>query len=303
MSRKIFTHGFTLIELLIVVAILGLLASVLFPVFAHVRENGRRTVCLSNERQLGMAVMQYSADHDDVYPHRQSPLIAWTANGGSIWTYQVFPYVKSAGVYHCPDDPTQSVSDPAHEDEHYDPDSYGLNSNLAGSRPGEDKIPVSLSAVTAPTRTALLFEVTEDKALLTTYVNPLLACSASGNGGTDVDALSPNGKGSHALGCGLYKPKSVWLVTTAIPYATGDIGGRELEDWDLVNEPRHGGGANYLACDGHAVRLRPEQISGGFSQPTGASSCGQDDTAAGCGGKSTAAGTGNGKYALTFSIH
>ena len=53
-------HGFTLIELLVVIAILGLLAAVLFPVFAHVRENGRRAVCASNLHQLGLAIMAYT---------------------------------------------------------------------------------------------------------------------------------------------------------------------------------------------------------------------------------------------------
>ena len=296
-------HGFTLIELLVVIAILGLLAAVLFPVFAKVRENGRRTACLSNERQIGMAVMQYATDHDDIYPHRQTPLIPNAHNGGAVWTYETFPYVKNTEVYHCPDDPTPESFVMPSVERHYYADSYGLNSNLAGSRPGEEKTQVIVSAVTAPARTALIFEVVGDTTLLTAFVNPLLNCSASGNGGTDVDGRDPESKGNYAVGCEPYASPSGWKVNGVVPYATGDIGGRALEDWDVVNEPRHGGGANYVACDGHAVWLRPEQVSGGFSQPATGSPCGQDDTAAGCGGKATAAGTANSKYALTFSIH
>ncbi len=67
--------------------------------------------------------------------------------------------------------------------------------------------------------------------------------------------------------------------------------------------PRHGEGANYLACDGHVSWLRPEQVSDGQSQPGSGSACGQDDTATGCGGANTAAGTANSHYALTFSVH
>lgn len=63
-SRK---RAFTLIELLVVVAIISLLAAILFPVFASVRSKARQTVCLSNLRQLGMTFLQYSGDNDS-YP-------------------------------------------------------------------------------------------------------------------------------------------------------------------------------------------------------------------------------------------
>ena len=60
--------GFTLIELLIVVAVIGILAALLFPVFARVRENARRASCQSNLKQLGLGVLQYAQDNDDLWP-------------------------------------------------------------------------------------------------------------------------------------------------------------------------------------------------------------------------------------------
>src|SRR5690606_624654 len=62
------TPGFTLIELLVVIAIIAILAAILFPVFARARENARRTSCLSNIKNMGLAFMQYTQDYDERMP-------------------------------------------------------------------------------------------------------------------------------------------------------------------------------------------------------------------------------------------
>ena len=61
MKRK----AFTLIELLVVVAIIGILAAILFPVFARARENARRASCMSNVKQLSLASLMYAQDYDE----------------------------------------------------------------------------------------------------------------------------------------------------------------------------------------------------------------------------------------------
>jgi prepilin-type N-terminal cleavage/methylation domain-containing protein/prepilin-type processing-associated H-X9-DG protein len=60
--------GFTLIELLVVIAIIAILAAILFPVFAQAREQARSTACLSNMKQLGLALKMYAQDYDEEYP-------------------------------------------------------------------------------------------------------------------------------------------------------------------------------------------------------------------------------------------
>jgi prepilin-type N-terminal cleavage/methylation domain-containing protein len=101
--------GFTLIELLVVIAIIAILAAILFPVFAQAREQARKTACLSNLKQIGLACNMYVQDYDETFP------FAWGTTGP--WCYALNPYVKSAGisassnfpdnaasVWHCPTD-------------------------------------------------------------------------------------------------------------------------------------------------------------------------------------------------------
>lgn len=90
-------YGFTLIELLVVIAIISILAAILFPVFARVRENARRTSCLSNLKQMGLAMMQYTQDYDDKF--LRTPTIS---GGFGTWATTLAPYLKSIQILRCP---------------------------------------------------------------------------------------------------------------------------------------------------------------------------------------------------------
>ena len=69
MKKNSISFGFTLIELLIVIAVIAVLAGLIFPVFAAVRSDSKKAVCLSNLRQIGLAIALYAHDYDDQLPY------------------------------------------------------------------------------------------------------------------------------------------------------------------------------------------------------------------------------------------
>ncbi|MGB9877440.1 MAG: DUF1559 domain-containing protein [bacterium] len=97
MKRK----GFTLIELLVVIAIIAILAAILFPVFSRAREKARQAACISNMKQVGLALMMYVQDWDETYPY----LTACPAHSNPVTDLPqglLHPYVKNAAVWDCP---------------------------------------------------------------------------------------------------------------------------------------------------------------------------------------------------------
>ena len=121
-------QGFTLIELLVVIAIIAILAAILFPVFAQAREKARAIACLSNNKQIGNALLMYLQDYDEALPAPdwgapsatsgpERSAFAW-AGGGTVppgpnlpcWCDLFMPYIKSTDVFKCPDDGTGKPS-------------------------------------------------------------------------------------------------------------------------------------------------------------------------------------------------
>ncbi|NPV47073.1 MAG: DUF1559 domain-containing protein [Armatimonadetes bacterium] len=98
-------RGFTLIELLVVIAIIAILAAILFPVFARAREAARKTVCLSNLRQIGLACHMYAQDYDELLPVDDH-----VCNPHYRFINQVMPYMKNSQILYCPSNPKTGVS-------------------------------------------------------------------------------------------------------------------------------------------------------------------------------------------------
>jgi len=121
--------GFTLIELLVVIAIIAILAAILFPVFAKAREKARQASCASNEKQLGLGVIQYIQDNDQKFP------VVWdTSRTPNLnWGQEIFPYVKSLNVYACPSNTTAAAETSA---------GSFMGSGFGGENPSSN-IPVS----------------------------------------------------------------------------------------------------------------------------------------------------------------
>jgi prepilin-type N-terminal cleavage/methylation domain-containing protein/prepilin-type processing-associated H-X9-DG protein len=146
------TNGFTLIELLVVIAIIAILAAILFPVFAQAREKARQTSCLSNMRQLGIALDMYASDYDErlfffghgVDPSRANPAVPLGATAANRWWNQILPYTRNdKDLIVCPSD-SRRLPNPADNK----PRSYVANRAAENLTLAQVEFPASVIVVT-----------------------------------------------------------------------------------------------------------------------------------------------------------
>jgi prepilin-type N-terminal cleavage/methylation domain-containing protein/prepilin-type processing-associated H-X9-DG protein len=247
--------GFTLIELLVVIAIIAILAAILFPVFAKVREKARQMSCLSNEKQWGLAFVQYTNDYDECFPimgnEDHSGIAGPALDYHCFWENACYPYMKSVGngsVTQCPDDSSncnQVGGTKGIDGSNSNPDdkgfSYLANDNLcysfspSGSWDGDTVwIPVTLSEVVSPTQCVVMTEG------ISCWGHPYIA----------------QDMGSFVTGAGNWP----W-VAASYSDDTGIAGG-SVHQSDLTNLPWHSGGSNFTFTDGHSKWVKDVVVNG-----------------------------------------
>ena len=217
-------RGFTLIELLVVIAIIAILAAILFPVFASAREKARQSSCLSNCRQVGTALSLFAEDNDGVMPssgaYSESPI--------GTWVKLLTPYTKNQQIFTCPSF-RQSPYYPTNPGDrpYIDPVRQGqaityITLAYGGSRKSDYRCygPLSVDEMVAPAETFLITD-----------------------GWCNVIAGDPVDKN------GNYPPSG--------SLALNDLAGAKSypytwTDRTMGDSIRHGGGANFIFCDGHA---------------------------------------------------
>jgi prepilin-type processing-associated H-X9-DG protein/prepilin-type N-terminal cleavage/methylation domain-containing protein len=227
--------AFTLIELLVVIAIIAILAAILFPVFAQARANARKASCLSNLKQIGLAVTMYADDYEEaLIPQGLGQGTRWRP-----WMQLAQPYVKNKQVFICPEAPELSAFT---KDDASVQSGYGMNRvhwNGDGTPGGIPPDPPTMDYGSGGGKRGV--------ASMAQIEAPAETIFATDHGGQEVlwqygddkhgfvRALQPNGK----------------------PYPGNQSVDRK-EDFQAAI--RHGGGANYVFCDGHVKWFRPEAV-------------------------------------------
>jgi len=137
-------RAFTLVELLVVIAIIAILAGILFPTFARARENARRIACISNMKQIGIAMTMYAHDNDGHWPsqwlgtvesdneHACAVVDNWANTPVPNWAAAVHPYMRAYPIFTCPSSAGRSPS----SDPNVPNINYALNGYAAGRPDG-----------------------------------------------------------------------------------------------------------------------------------------------------------------------
>jgi len=289
--------AFTLIELLVVIAIIAILAAILFPVFATAREKARQTSCASNEKQLGLAFIQYCEDYDETWP--------FSSTAGVGWAGPIYPYVKSKAVFLCPDD--TFLMPPANVSGGWTQLSYMFNANFdyGFSQFSTTSMTVTMSELGAPSSTDVLYESYTGMCLLSNDSSSTAGFAVT----RSTDHWMADSWGVQAIGDyeNTQVPVSQSYVQSDQAVVNGTLAS-SLATWGPV-PARHNGGANWLAADGHVKYLIATQVGVGVEQPSATfkpesfcpAACGADQMTAAAGTGNMSDGAGH-QYTLTMSL-
>jgi prepilin-type N-terminal cleavage/methylation domain-containing protein/prepilin-type processing-associated H-X9-DG protein len=209
-------RGFTLIELLVVIAIIAILAAILFPVFARAREKAHAAACMSNIKQLGIALIAYNVDYSGTNPQRSQ-------SAGRRPAEILNPYIKNWELWRCNSDPSNGK--PPGDC------SYSLNATLAGL---PWPYPWAPSGSWGSYNTGLSDAQVEDAAHYITLVE-----FDDEGGWFEGNGDAPHQKWAILEALGYYPPEH-WA--TSGPHYLGYSGKSYF---------RHNAGSNYLFYDGH----------------------------------------------------
>ncbi|GIV11519.1 MAG: hypothetical protein KatS3mg020_1010 [Fimbriimonadales bacterium] len=219
-------YGFTLIELLVVIAIIAILAAILFPVFAQAREKARQTQCLSNCRQMGIAVQMYTQDYDETLP-----TVRMMGTPGESWIVLVQPYVKNELLRRCPSDGSPAWNDTQNPRL----TSYGFNAYFDPFHPPYGNHmqgrPMTLASVNFPANCVFAAELAERHSRTGMLI-----------------------RGDHFMP--MYWGNPPRVVDSQMNMMTWDMERRIPTTLAIT---RHSGGSNYVFVDGHAKWHKFEQ--------------------------------------------
>jgi prepilin-type processing-associated H-X9-DG protein len=285
---------------LIVIAIIALLAAILFPAFQRARDKARQASCASNLKQLGMAFVQYTQDYDDYYPPGISNITTSvsTQTYGHGWGAQLYPYVKSPAAYTCPN--VYKVALPSGGSYPTPPMyfvDYALNSVVTVAWDSTNKYGAgrAMTRFNQPAKTVMLFEVTGNAQA---NLMPTGGQENIGDPENPGDYWSPAGIGVDDK---LISRASTFNGGSA--YATGCLGKRtsvstcpiDVKDGKFLDTVGwHSSGANYLLADGHVKWFRGDNVSPGYAALLTTSA--QVNTS-----PERAAGTDSTAFQITFS--
>ncbi len=250
--QRAFKQGFTLIELLVVIAIVAILAAILFPVFAKVRENARRTACMSNLKQVGLAVIQYQQDNDEFF--------VLTERGSDLgddheyyWGDMLQPYLKSWDVLHCPD------ADQAIQFKASPPSPAAYSQQWSYDYAINDVVDSTAICTTAPDDPACKHVgiAGQNLSVVTNPVDTVLIVDNSPETSDNGDINNGTGVTNNPADLSHGRHEINWQVGSRQPRYL-NVNGRSQDGF-----PRHNDGFVLVMADGHA-KWRQRVLTGGF---------------------------------------